>query len=44
MKIIAVETIPVGLPVGKFKDGTDKVLGNNAPARYQAGNVVNFPI
>ena len=43
MKIIAVETIPVGLPVGKFKDGTDKVLGNNAPARYQAGNVVKFP-
>ena len=37
VKITAVETIPVSLPVGKFKDGMDKVLGTNAPPRYYPG-------
>jgi L-alanine-DL-glutamate epimerase-like enolase superfamily enzyme len=37
MKITAVETIPVSLPVGRFSDGMDKVAGNDAPARYYQG-------
>jgi len=37
MKITAVETIPVSLLVGKFRDGMDKVAGNDAPARYFPG-------
>jgi muconate cycloisomerase len=39
MKITAVETIPVSLPVGKFADGMDKVVGVNAPARYDQGRI-----
>ncbi len=39
MKITAIETIPVRLPVGKFLDGTDKVRGNDAAGRYQAGRI-----
>ena len=34
MKITAIETIPVSLPVGKFADGMDKVAGVNAPPRF----------
>ena len=34
MKITAVETIPVSLPVGKFADGEHKVHGLNAPPKY----------
>ena len=34
MKITAIETIPVSLPVGKFEDGMDKVGGSSAPPRY----------
>jgi len=37
MKITAVETIPVRLPVGKFSDGMHKVWGTNAPERYDTG-------
>lgn len=37
MKITRVETIPVSLPVGKFQDGLDKVIGIDAPPRYAAG-------
>ena len=37
MKITAIETIPVSLPVGKFKDGADKVFGTDAPGLYYEG-------
>jgi L-alanine-DL-glutamate epimerase-like enolase superfamily enzyme len=37
MRITRVETIPVGLPVGKFRDGMDKVIGSDAPPRHAAG-------
>ena len=37
MKITAVETIPVRLPVGTFADGKHKVWGINAPERYDTG-------
>ncbi len=37
MKITAIETIPVSLPVGKFQDGDDKVIGVDAPERYPTG-------
>lgn len=37
MRITAIEAIPVSLPVGKFRDGQDKVGGTNAPARYYEG-------
>lgn len=37
MKITAIETIPVSLPVGKFEDGMDKVAGVSAPPRYYEG-------
>jgi L-alanine-DL-glutamate epimerase-like enolase superfamily enzyme len=37
VKITSVETIPVSLPVGKFEDGTDMVMGSNAPERYYRG-------
>jgi L-alanine-DL-glutamate epimerase-like enolase superfamily enzyme len=37
MKITAIETIPVSLPVGKFRDGQDKIGGMNAPSRYYEG-------
>jgi L-alanine-DL-glutamate epimerase-like enolase superfamily enzyme len=37
MKITRIETIPVSLPVGKFRDGMDKVIGFDAPPRYRAG-------
>jgi L-alanine-DL-glutamate epimerase-like enolase superfamily enzyme len=40
VKITAVETIPVSLPVGKFKDGMDKVIGTDAPPRYYPGRPV----
>jgi L-alanine-DL-glutamate epimerase-like enolase superfamily enzyme len=40
VKITAVETIPVSLPVGKFKDGMDKVIGTDAPPRYYPGKPV----
>ncbi len=43
MKITAVETIPVSLPVGKFQDGDDKVIGVNAPQRYQSGDFIDRP-
>ena len=34
MKITAIETIPVDLPLRKFQDGDDVVRGINAPERY----------
>ena len=37
MRITSIETIPVSLPVGRFRDGMDKVRGRNAPARYDTG-------
>ena len=37
MKITAIETIPVSLPVGKFADGMDKIGGVNAPPRFYQG-------
>lgn len=43
MRISAVETIPVSLPVGKFQDGEDKVIGVNAPARFPTGDTIDRP-
>jgi L-alanine-DL-glutamate epimerase-like enolase superfamily enzyme len=43
MKITAIETIPVSLPVGKFEDGDHKVRGVNAPARYPVAKNVTRP-
>lgn len=43
MKITAVETISVSLPVGKFQDGDDKVRGVNAPKRYPTGKSARRP-
>ena len=43
MKITAVETIPVSLPVGKFRDGDHKVHGVNAPERYPVAKKVARP-
>ncbi len=37
MRITSIETIPVSLPVGRFRDGMDKVLGHSVPRRYDAG-------
>jgi len=34
MKITKIETIPVKVPLSKFKDGMDKVVGVNAPSKY----------
>jgi L-alanine-DL-glutamate epimerase-like enolase superfamily enzyme len=39
MKITAIETIPVSFPVGRFRDGMDKVAGNDAPPRYYRGRI-----
>jgi L-alanine-DL-glutamate epimerase-like enolase superfamily enzyme len=43
MKITAIETIPVSLPVGKFQDGDDKVIGMDAPERYPTGDSIGRP-
>ena len=43
MKITAIETIPVSLPVGQFQDGDDKVVGVNAPERYPTGDRIDRP-
>ncbi len=43
MKITSIETIPVSLPVGKFKDGDHKVRGINAPARYPTDTPTDQP-
>lgn len=43
VKITAVETIPVNLPVGKFRDGDHKVRGINAPDRYQVAKPTTRP-
>ncbi|MBT3272965.1 MAG: mandelate racemase/muconate lactonizing enzyme family protein [Spirochaetales bacterium] len=37
MKIVGIETIPVSLPVGKFKDGCDKVGGTSHPKKFCSG-------
>ncbi len=37
MKITSIETTPVSLPVGKFRDGMDKVYGHDAIGRLYAG-------
>ena len=37
LKITKIETIPVDLPVGKFKDGCDKVGGTNHPEKFYSG-------
>ena len=42
MKITAIETIPVSVPVGRFRDGMDKVAGHDAPARYHKGRVLEI--
>ncbi len=34
MKKTKIESIPVSLPVGKIKDGMDKVGGGDAPSPY----------
>ena len=34
MKITKIETIPVTVPLDKFEDGMDKVMGQNAPSFY----------
>ena len=39
MKITAVETIPVTLPVGKFADGMDKIGGISAAPRHDEGRL-----
>jgi L-alanine-DL-glutamate epimerase-like enolase superfamily enzyme len=41
LKITKVETIPVSLPVGFFKDGMCKVRGVNAPSKYHASKVLD---
>jgi L-alanine-DL-glutamate epimerase-like enolase superfamily enzyme len=43
LKITAVETIPVSLPVGKFRDGDHKVRGINAPDRYPVAKRIERP-
>jgi L-alanine-DL-glutamate epimerase-like enolase superfamily enzyme len=43
VKITAVETIPISLPVGKFQDGEDKVRGIDAPERYLTRENVKRP-
>lgn len=43
MKITAIETIPVSLPVGKFQDGDHKVRGVNAPERYPTRDRIERP-
>jgi L-alanine-DL-glutamate epimerase-like enolase superfamily enzyme len=43
VKITAIETIPVSLPVGKFRDGDHKVHGVNAPERYPVAKKVARP-
>ena len=43
MKITAIETIPVDLPVEKFQDGDDKVWAINAPERYPTGENAGRP-
>lgn len=43
MKITAVETIPVSLPVGKFRDGVHKVHEVNAPDRYPVTKKITRP-
>ena len=43
MKITAIETIPVDLPVGRFQDGDDKVRAVNAPERYPNGENLERP-
>ena len=34
MKITKIETIPISVPLSKFGDGMDKVIGVNAPSKY----------
>ena len=42
MKITAIETIPVSLPVGRFADGMDKVIGEDAPPRVYQGRASSY--
>jgi hypothetical protein len=37
VKIIEVETIPVRMPIGFYKDGEDKTGGKNAPKKFYKG-------
>ncbi len=41
MEITKVETIPISVPVGFFKDGMCKVRGVNAPDKYYSGKVLS---
>lgn len=41
MKITKVETIPISIPVGFFKDGMCKVRGVNAPDKYYSGKALS---
>ena len=34
MKIEKIETIPVSIPLEKFEDGMDKVMGKNFPSFF----------
>ena len=37
MKITAIETIPLSIPLSSFEDGIDKVSGKDAPRKYFEG-------
>ena len=37
MKITEIETIPLSLPVGFYKDGVDKIGGKDAPPKFYKG-------
>lgn len=41
MEITKVETIPISVPVGFFKDGMCKVRGVNAPDKYYTGKALS---
>jgi len=41
LKITKVETIPISIPVGFFKDGMCKVRGVNAPDKYYSGKALS---
>jgi L-alanine-DL-glutamate epimerase-like enolase superfamily enzyme len=41
LEIIKVETIPISVPVGFFKDGMCKVRGVNAPDKYYSGKALS---
>jgi len=40
MKITNIETIPLSLPISPFKDGMDKIAGQNAPTKFYEGEPI----